>query len=195
MKPNLFLCKWAVYYILFPLFAERNFYAAIFGQRKGCFKVDKTARKVTRAAGDYRHYKLNTYSCRETCSDQDTALAVLQEGDLCFCADLNSRFLNNSFSVGEVQNPTIELTLFDIQRLFSEEIFIRFLYFFVKKDFPCQKHSTVSASQNCVYLGTATIRTNDISYNSQKPDISYTDNWYKNETGHFVQKTFRTKLN
>ena len=45
--------------------------------------------------------------------------------------------------------------------------------------------------------GTTTIRTNDISYSSQKPDISYTDNWYKNETetGHFVQKTFRTKLN
>ena len=39
--------------------------------------------------------------------------------------------------------------------------------------------------------GTTTIRTNDISYNSQKPDISYTDNWYKNETGHFVQKTIR----
>ena len=36
-------------------------------------------------------------------------------------------------------------------------------------------------------VGTTTIRTNDIPYNSQKPDISYTDNWYKNETGHFVQ--------
>ena len=43
--------------------------------------------------------------------------------------------------------------------------------------------------------GTTTIRTNDISYNSQKPDISYTDNWYKNENGHFVQKTFCTNLN
>ena len=39
------------------------------------------------------------------------------------------------------------------------------------------------------------IRHRDNSYNSQKPDISYSDNWYKNETGHFVQKTFRTKLN
>ena len=49
--------------------------------------------------------------------------------------------------------------------------------------------------EHMVQNGTTTIRTNDISYNSQKPDISFTDNWYKNETEHFVQKTFRTKLN
>ena len=43
--------------------------------------------------------------------------------------------------------------------------------------------------------GTTTIHTNNISsYNSQTPDISYTDNWYKNETRHFVQKTFRAKF-
>ena len=68
---------------------------------------------------------------------------------------------------------------------------IRFLIFGSFLLVPPVKRSNGSI----IELGTATIRTNDISYNSQKPDISYTDNWYKNETGHFVQKTFRTKLN
>ena len=58
------------------------------------------------------------------------------------------------------------------------------------------KNTRPQNSQNCwnIYRGT-TIRTSDISYNSQNPDISYTDIWYKKETGHFVKKTFRTKLN
>ena len=30
---------------------------------------------------------------------------------------------------------------------------------------------------------------------AKKLDISYTDNWYKNDTRHFVKKRFRTKLN
>ena len=59
----------------------------------------------------------------------------------------------------------------------------------------CFKFLSQYTSHPSVLLGTTTIRTNDISYNSQKPDISYADNWYKNETGHFVQKTFRTKIN
>ena len=42
--------------------------------------------------------------------------------------------------------------------------------------------------------GTTTICTIDTSYNSQKHDKSYTENWYKNETGHFVQNTFGTEL-
>ena len=52
----------------------------------GCFPVDKTDRVIKRAAGDYRDFSLNTYGCRETCSNQETNFAVLQEGDICMCA-------------------------------------------------------------------------------------------------------------
>ncbi|XP_063725907.1 uncharacterized protein LOC134853881 [Symsagittifera roscoffensis] len=61
--------------------------APIFGMYSGCYAVDKTDRKITQAAGDYKPGVLNTYSCREACSNQNSAYAVLQEGDLCFCSD------------------------------------------------------------------------------------------------------------
>ncbi|XP_075248551.1 uncharacterized protein LOC142341475 [Convolutriloba macropyga] len=60
--------------------------APIFGMYAGCFKVDKTNRLITTAAGDYKSSLLNTYSCREACSNQNELYAVLQEGDICFCS-------------------------------------------------------------------------------------------------------------
>ncbi|XP_063710414.1 uncharacterized protein LOC134838971 isoform X2 [Symsagittifera roscoffensis] len=65
---------------------ENRARAPIFGMTMGCFPVDKTDRVIKRAAGDYRDFSLNTYGCRETCSNQETNFAVLQEGDICMCA-------------------------------------------------------------------------------------------------------------
>ncbi|XP_075239461.1 uncharacterized protein LOC142335019 [Convolutriloba macropyga] len=73
---------------------EFSYKAPIFGMYKGCYPVDKNGRTVKQAAGDYRPYLLNTYSCRETCSNQLTAFAALQEGDICFCA-------NDIYGLGE----------------------------------------------------------------------------------------------
>ena len=80
--------------ICFCLFTtEFSYKAPIFGMYKGCYPVDKNGRTVKQAAGDYRPYLLNTYSCRETCSNQLTAFAALQEGDICFCANDICEFL------------------------------------------------------------------------------------------------------
>ena len=84
----------------------------------------------------------------------------------------------------------------EIEAQCEESAIYRILYFVTYTGTLLQSVVRFVNSYNLIKVaGTTTIRTNDISYNSQKPDISYTDNWHKNETGHFEQKTFRTKLN